>query len=39
MSRMLAQVYLKDYPALSTKWKRIYRAFIDYQNKNIVPTK
>lgn len=30
---LLEQVYLKDTPELSTKWKRIYQAFILYQNE------
>lgn len=29
----LGQVYLKDTPELSTKWKRIYNAFVEYQNE------
>lgn len=30
---LLEQVYLHDRPELSTKWKRIYNAFIIYQNE------
>ena len=30
---LLGQVYLKDTPELSTKWKRIYNAFVEYQNE------
>lgn len=30
---LLGQVHLKDFPELSTKWKRIYNAFVEYQNE------
>lgn len=30
---LLEQVYLKDTPELSTKWKRIFNAFVEYQNE------
>ena len=30
----LGQVYLKDTPELSTKWKRIYNAFVVYLRKS-----
>lgn len=30
---LLGQVYLKDTPELSTKWKRIFNAFVEYQNE------
>ncbi len=33
LSLLLEQVYLKDTPELSTKWKRIYNAFAEYQNE------
>lgn len=33
LTLLLGQVYLKDTPGLSTKWKRIYNAFVEYQNE------
>lgn len=30
---LFGQVYLKDSPDISTKWKRIYNAFVEYQNE------
>lgn len=30
---LLEQVYLNDTPDLSTKWKRIFNAFVEYQNE------
>lgn len=33
LTSMLEQEHLKDQIELSTKWKRIYNAFVNYQNE------